>query len=126
MKVNDVSLREPSGAHTQSLPAGGNTASGLSKINPSAFTRPSGAPAGGGESRPEALGVDISERAQLLRHAIDLAKQGEDSPLIAERNSRLADLKNQVRQGTYSVPSHALADRLVEDHLLGNLGRNAF
>ncbi|MCB0405764.1 MAG: flagellar biosynthesis anti-sigma factor FlgM [Bdellovibrionales bacterium] len=64
--------------------------------------------------------VEISDNARLLQKAVELV-QGSNASARAEK---IAALKDSIRNGTYSVDSERLADRIVEEHLLTNFGKN--
>lgn len=64
--------------------------------------------------------VDISENARLLQKAVELV-HGSEANASTER---VAQLKDSVRNGTYTVDSERLADRIVEEHLLTSFGKN--
>lgn len=86
------------------------------------------APAQRGEattSGSEALGiregaaVDISENAKLMKAAVEKVQNTPD-----KRADRVAELKKQIREGTYRPDSAQIADRLVDEHLFSDYGKN--
>lgn len=63
--------------------------------------------------------VEISDRAKLMKQATDIAHQTPDI-----RKEKIAALKKSIHEGTYHVDSGAIADRLVEEHLGSDFGKN--
>ena len=63
--------------------------------------------------------VEISERAQLLKKANEIVHQ---TPEI--RKERVEELKAQILAGTYRVDAGSIADKLLEDHLGTDFGKN--
>jgi len=63
-------------------------------------------------TRLPASSVELSEDAQLMRRAAEIARAAPDL-----RPDRVADLKKRIHEGTYQVDSAAVADRLVDEHL---------
>lgn len=63
--------------------------------------------------------VEISERAQLMKQAMDIAQNTPDV-----RKDKIEALKKSVKEGTYQVDSAQVADRLVEEHLRSDFGKN--
>ncbi len=63
--------------------------------------------------------VDLSESAQLLKKGLDAVKQSPDVD-----TAKLEGLKNKIRAGTYQVDAASIADRLVEEHLRTDFGKN--
>lgn len=64
-------------------------------------------------------GVEISEKAQLMRQATEIAQQ---TPSV--RRDRVEDLRNQILAGKYKVDAGAVADKILEDHLGSDFGKN--
>src|SRR5258708_330632 len=56
--------------------------------------------------------VDVSERAQMMQKAKDIAS---DSSID---EAKVARLQKMIDDGAYSVDSEKVADRLVDEHLL--------
>jgi len=63
--------------------------------------------------------VEISEHAQLMKQASDIAKS---APEI--RQDRVNSLKKSIQDGTYQIDSAAVADRLVDEHFRHDFGKN--
>lgn len=63
--------------------------------------------------------VEISERARLMQQAADAARMPPDI-----NRERVAELKKSIAQGTYRVDSGAVAERLLEEHLNADFGKN--
>jgi flagellar biosynthesis anti-sigma factor FlgM len=64
--------------------------------------------------------VEISDEARLMQQATDLAKAAPDV-----RADRVAALKKSVQEGTYRVDAHKIADKLVDEHLANDFGKNS-
>lgn len=71
-------------------------------------------------SRSAGSSVEISDDARLMSQAREIAHREEPN-----RADRISDLKRQIREGSYKVDSAAVADRLVDSHLLDNFGENS-
>ncbi len=81
------------------------------KVKSSAYESKSGAsPLSGGKS--ESVNADISSRARDMAKAKQAASEAPDV-----RESKVAELREQIRSGKYNVSAEAIADRLVDDHL---------
>jgi len=63
--------------------------------------------------------VEISDAAILMRQASELAKSAPDV-----RADKVAALKAQVQNGTYRIDAKAIADKLVDEHLGADFGKN--
>ena len=63
--------------------------------------------------------VEISENARWMRQASDLAKAGPDV-----RADKVASIKKAVQSGTYKVDAQQIADKLVDEHLGTDFGKN--
>ncbi len=63
--------------------------------------------------------VEISDNAKLMRQASDIAKAATEI-----RKDKIAALKKNIQDGTYHVEANEIADRLVEEHLNANFGKN--
>lgn len=63
--------------------------------------------------------VEISERAQLMKQAMDIAKNTPDV-----RKDKIESLKKSIKEGTYQVENSLIADRLVDEHLRNDFGKN--
>lgn len=63
--------------------------------------------------------VEISDGAQLMRQASDIAKATTDI-----RKEKVAELKKNIQNGTYHVEAREIADRLVDEHLSADFGKN--
>ncbi|MCB9024956.1 MAG: flagellar biosynthesis anti-sigma factor FlgM [Bdellovibrionaceae bacterium] len=57
--------------------------------------------------------VNLSERAQLMQKAKDIASQSEDM-----NESKIARLQKLIDEGKYQVDASAIADRLVDEHMM--------
>ena len=64
-------------------------------------------------------GVAISDQAILMKQARDAVYASPDS-----RADKVSDLKRKVKDGSYKVDSQAVADKLVDEHLSSNFGKN--
>ncbi len=85
-------------------------------VIPRAPETQSGAARGpGGTDSP----VTISDQAYLMKQARDIANSVPD--ISADK---VSDLKRRIKDGSYKVDSAAVADRLVDDHLASNFGKN--
>ena len=73
----------------------------------------------GPASRNAASEVEISDKAQLMKQAAEIAKGTSDI-----RANRVAELKKAIQDGTYRVDSQAVADKLVDEHLSTDFGKN--
>lgn len=67
----------------------------------------------------EGTSVEISEQAQLMNKAKTVA-------LNTELNTvdKILDLKKKIQQGNYKIDSNKLADKIVEEHLNSDFGKN--
>jgi negative regulator of flagellin synthesis FlgM len=63
--------------------------------------------------------VEISENARLMKQAHELARNAPDI-----RENRVASLRQKIRDGSYSVDSGALAERIIAEHLATDFGKN--
>ncbi|MBI4403580.1 MAG: flagellar biosynthesis anti-sigma factor FlgM [Deltaproteobacteria bacterium] len=63
--------------------------------------------------------VEISENAILMKQAADLAKQAPDID-----QSRVNSLKERIRSGNYKVDASVLAEKILEQHLANDFGKN--
>jgi negative regulator of flagellin synthesis FlgM len=63
--------------------------------------------------------VEISDNAKLMRQASDIAKSTTDN-----RKEKIAALKKSIQEGSYQVDAKEIADRLVEEHLNADFGKN--
>lgn len=63
--------------------------------------------------------VTISDGAQLLRQAREAVYASPDI-----QHDKVAELKRRIQSGTYQVDSKAVADKLVDEHLASNFGKN--
>lgn len=63
--------------------------------------------------------VEISESAQLMKQASEIANSAPDV-----RADRVQSLKKSIQEGTYHVDNAAIADRLVDEHLRHDFGKN--
>jgi negative regulator of flagellin synthesis FlgM len=63
--------------------------------------------------------VEISEKARLMQKAADVAHGSPDV-----RKDKVAALKKNIQNGTYQVNSGAVAEKLIEEHLQTDFGKN--
>lgn len=63
--------------------------------------------------------VEISERAQLMNKAAETAKGAPDV-----RRDRVEALKAQILNGTYRIDSESVAEKLLQEHLDTDFGKN--
>lgn len=71
------------------------------------------------QQTPSSSNVEISDNARLMKQAADLARQAPDV-----RSERVAALKEAIAAGTYKVDSARVADRLIDEHLNTDFGKN--
>lgn len=57
--------------------------------------------------------INLSERAQLMQKAKDIASQVEDMD-----ESKIARLQKLIDEGKYQVNASAIADKLVDEHMM--------
>lgn len=67
----------------------------------------------------QSSGVEISDNARLMKQAADLARQAPDV-----RHDRVASLKQAIAAGQYRVDAGQIADRLIDEHLSTDFGKN--
>lgn len=70
-------------------------------------------------STSESAEVDISDNAKLMKTAVATV-----NATPTTRTDRVAALKKQVREGSYRVDASKVADKLVDEHLLADFGKN--
>jgi len=63
--------------------------------------------------------VEISPEAQMMLQASELAKSAPDM-----RRDKVNELRERIQSGQYKVPAEQIADRMVDDHLLNDFGKN--
>lgn len=68
---------------------------------------------GGKEEIKDSANVNVSERAQMMQKAKEVASQG----LHDVDESRVASLQKMIDEGKYNVDAGSIADRLVDRHL---------
>jgi negative regulator of flagellin synthesis FlgM len=56
--------------------------------------------------------VDVSERAQMMQKAKDIASES------SVDEAKVARLQKMIDEGKYSVDADKIADRLVDEHML--------
>ena len=66
----------------------------------------------GPQSTKGSANVNVSERAQMMQRAKELASQ----PMSVDE-AKVARLQKMIDDGNYKVDANAVADRLVEEHL---------
>ncbi|MFM8316135.1 MAG: flagellar biosynthesis anti-sigma factor FlgM [Deltaproteobacteria bacterium] len=64
--------------------------------------------------------VEISDGAQLMRQASEIAKSFSEN-----RADKLEALKKSIQAGTYHVDAKEIADRLVDEHMNSDFGKNS-
>lgn len=73
----------------------------------------------GGTAVRSGAEVEISDTAKLMRQASDIAQGSADI-----RRDKIAALKKSIQDGTYEVDAREIAERLVEEHLNADFGKN--
>ncbi len=68
--------------------------------------------AGGGANVSNSANVNLSERAQMMQKAKELAS----GPMTVDE-AKVARLQKMIDEGNYKVDANSIADRLVEEHL---------
>ena len=63
--------------------------------------------------------VEISDTAKLMRQASEIARETGDV-----RSDKVSALKKSIQDGTYEIDARAIADRLVDEHLGADFGKN--
>lgn len=63
--------------------------------------------------------VDISDQAHLMKAAREMVYATPDI-----QADKVSDLKRRIKDGSYRVDSQAVADKLVDEHLTSNFGKN--
>lgn len=63
--------------------------------------------------------VEISDNAKLMRQASDIAKAAGEI-----RKDKISALKKSIQDGSYHVDAKEIADRLVDEHLSADFGKN--
>lgn len=63
--------------------------------------------------------IEISDNAKLMRQASDIAKAASEI-----RKDKIASIKKSIQDGTYQVDAREIADRLVDEHLNADFGKN--
>lgn len=64
--------------------------------------------------------IEISDKARLMQKANEIARNTPDS-----RADKVAALKKSISDGSYHINSAAIADRLVDEHLAMDFGKNS-
>ncbi len=62
----------------------------------------------------ESAQVHVSERAQMMNRANEIASNGIDS--VDE--AKVARLQKLIDEGKYNISAEAIADRLVDEHMM--------
>ena len=65
-----------------------------------------------GVSASNSANVNVSERAQMMQKAKELAS----GPMTVDE-AKVARLQKMIDEGKYKVDANSVADRLVEEHL---------
>lgn len=63
--------------------------------------------------------VDISDDAKLMKKTADLVHEAPDI-----RKEKVEALKKAIASGNYQVDAEAVADRILQDHLTNDFGKN--
>lgn len=63
--------------------------------------------------------VEISDNARLMRTANEIAKGAPDI-----RQEKVAALKKAIQEGSYKVDSEKLAEKILDNHLNADFGKN--
>lgn len=63
--------------------------------------------------------VTISERAQLMNQASEVARSTPDV-----RREKVDALKAQILGGTYKIDAETIAEKLLQDHVDSDFGKN--
>ena len=63
--------------------------------------------------------VEISDGARLMQKARELAHT-----FPASRADRVSALKKSIQDGTYKVDAEALAEKILDEHLASDFGKN--
>lgn len=66
----------------------------------------------GGKEAKDGSKVDVSERAQLMQRAKDIASNN------SVDEAKVARLQKMIDEGKYEVDSEKIADRLMDEHML--------
>lgn len=69
-------------------------------------------------ARPE-YPVEISDEARLMNTALEIARRSPD-----KRMDRIQELKGQIARGEYKPDAVKVAEKLLEDHLTTDFGKN--
>ena len=64
--------------------------------------------------------VEISEDARIFQKTLDLVKSLPDT----DKKEKVASLKKSIAAGTYKADTSAVADRLLDEHLKNDFGKN--
>lgn len=107
MKVNS----KPTGAHLPTTDAA--STSRLNKANAKGADALLSTKSQKSSGVANSTKVDVSERAQQIKKAKELASKDLDK--VDE--AKVARLQKLIDEGKYKVDSEALADRLVDEHL---------
>jgi len=67
----------------------------------------------------DATQVTISEDAKLFNQAVLNVKNTPD-----KKSEKVADLKKKIQEGNYAVHAESLADKIIQDHLFNDFGKN--
>ena len=63
--------------------------------------------------------VEISDQAKWMKQATDIVKT---TPHV--RAERVQELKKKIKDGTYQVDNAGIADKLIDEHLNSDFGKN--
>jgi flagellar biosynthesis anti-sigma factor FlgM len=73
-----------------------------------------------GTTSPKGADVQISEDARLFQKALDLVKSLPEP----DKREKIAALKSSISSGTYRTDSASLAERLLDEHMKNDFGKN--
>lgn len=73
------------------------------------------------DARGNSANVEISDTARLMRKATDVVNGAPDV-----RAEKVAALKKAIQEGTYRVDAEKVAEKVIEEHLSGDFGKNRF
>lgn len=109
MKVsNNPNTEQVRGTHVHSARSGDK----VSKTEKGGEARTAAPVAAEADARPE-----ISGKARELAQAKEVASGAPDV-----REEKIAKLKEMIANGKYKVDAHAVADRMVDEHLSSGIG----
>ncbi len=63
--------------------------------------------------------LNISDDAKMISRAIDIIRTTPDI-----RKEKVAELKKMIQEGAYKIDSEKLAEKIIEEHLATDFGKN--